>query len=130
MVAMKASEKLFTEARKQANKLGHAILIGLPVFADQRQPAQLFDTGGVRKSYNKWRQSYEIIDVIWPDGHPNGAQFPVIHCPDCGQKMEVGYDKAGGDYYAQCRNKTCNFDGWHAPTLEKLVAENPKGSVN
>ena len=69
---MKASKKLLVEAQKEADKLGHAVLVGLPIFADRRKGAQLFDTGGVRKCYNKWRESYEIVDVIWPSTHPLG----------------------------------------------------------
>lgn len=57
---MKLTPKLIEEARAEANKLNHAILIGLPVFASQRQPAQLFDTGGLRKSYTKWPDNHAL----------------------------------------------------------------------
>jgi len=69
---MRASKKMLAEAQVQADKLGHAVLVGLPMFADRRQGAQLFDTGGTRKCFDKWRNSYEIADVIWPSNHPLG----------------------------------------------------------
>lgn len=47
--------------------------------------------------------------------------IPSINCPECKRKMEVGYDKIANDYYAQCRNRKCNFDGWTALTLEDLT---------
>lgn len=68
---MKASKKLLAEAQQEADCIGHAILVGLPIFADRRRGAELFDTGGLRKCFNKWRAHYEIVDVIWPSNHPN-----------------------------------------------------------
>lgn len=40
--------------------------------------------------------------------------------------MEVGKDEIGGDFYCQCRNKNCEFDGWFADTLKKLKEVYPK----
>lgn len=47
---------------------------------------------------------------------------PIIRCPKCARRMEVGEDKVAGDCYAQCRNQNCNFDGWMADSYPKLVA--------
>lgn len=43
-----------------------------------------------------------------------------IFCPECGHKMRVERDNLAGDFYAQCDNKRCSFDGANAPTLAEL----------
>lgn len=48
---------------------------------------------------------------------------PEIKCPECGRRMHVAFDQAGGDWFAQCLNAaTCNYDGTFADTPEALAA--------
>lgn len=54
------------EAQREANRLNHAVLVGLPICASQKQRALLYDTGGLRRSFGKWREQYHIAAVVWP----------------------------------------------------------------
>jgi len=45
----------------------------------------------------------------------------VIKCPQCFKPMETDRDKMAGDWYAQCRNRDCEFDGLHDTSLSKLA---------
>ena len=44
-----------------------------------------------------------------------------IPCPKCGKNLELGQELADESYYAQCRNKNCNYDGTWADTFKDLV---------
>lgn len=44
-----------------------------------------------------------------------------IKCPECKRLMEVRSDSITKDWYAQCRNQKCNFDGTYANSPEELV---------
>jgi hypothetical protein len=62
-------QKLIEEAKQEAAKTNHIILVGLPAFADARQSSGLFDTGGRRKSWRKWEENMRRIDAaVWPNG--------------------------------------------------------------
>jgi hypothetical protein len=49
---------------------------------------------------------------------------PKIPCPCCGKILEVGKDAICRDFYVQCRNRRCSFDGWTAGTIAELVTVN------
>lgn len=74
----------------------------------------------------------EVLEKLFPNGfiiqmesaeYSTMRIFPKMNCPKCGKNMEVGYNKDGEDYYCQCRNQNCNFDGWNAESPMDLVTE-------
>lgn len=47
----------------------------------------------------------------------------TVRCPVCSHKMTVHRDPIAGDFYVQCRNKDCWFDGVYGDTVQYVVSQ-------
>lgn len=43
-------------------------------------------------------------------------------CPECGKQMECEEDSIAHDFYVQCRNSRCSFDGAHGETPSEAAS--------